>query len=171
MRQTAMMAEIQIGLAMVLPAGVWAQFAVAQQSISAATPAAAVSTVQPQPALGTAVKVIDDPHSGLRWLLVEDPDHPEGPGRLVALDSHGNGAGVQNRAAKAARTQPVIRAGEQVQVEEHSAVVESSLQAVALESAVRGGLLRVRLRVGGRVVEARALAAGRAALELGGGRP
>lgn len=75
------------------------------------------------------------------------------------------------RAPKLAAAKPVIHAGEAVQVEEHSAVVDANLQAVALSSAAPGGILRVRLRIGGRVLRARAVAAGRATLEPAGGRP
>ncbi len=133
-------------------------------------PLTAVSTAQPEFA-GSVFKEIDDQGSGLRWLLVEDPAHPGGPGRLVSLRSDETKAKPGKSAAGVVKTNPVIHAGDTVQVEEHSAVVDASLQAVALSSAIPGGMLRVRLRIGGRVVKARALGIGRAALEPAGERP
>jgi hypothetical protein len=32
---------------------------------------------------GQLVRIIDDPSLGDRWLLIRDPNHPGGPGRLV----------------------------------------------------------------------------------------
>ena len=75
------------------------------------------------------------------------------------------------RVANGNAAKPVIHAGESVQVEEHSPVLDASLQAVALSSAASGGVLRVRLRIGGRVLRARAIAAGRVAMEPAGGKP
>jgi len=56
----------------------------------------------------------------------------------------------------------VIHTGDEVTVEEHSAVIDARLQAVALGSAAAGSELRVRLRIGGKVVDALALKPGRA---------
>ncbi len=134
-------------------------------------PLAVVTTVEPELAAGAVFKEIDDPNSGLRWLLVEDPVHPGGPGRLVSLRSDETKAKPGKSAARVDRANPVIHAGEAVQVEEHTAVVDASLQAVALGSAEPGCILRVRLRIGGRVVKARALGVGRAVLEPAGDRP
>lgn len=128
-----------------------------------AVPLTIVSTVPPELAAGVVLKEIDDPGSGVRWLLVEDPAHPGGPGRMVAVRQ--SGASAEPRAPAAAKTRPVLRSGDAVQVEEHSAVVDASLQGVALSAARAGERLRVRLRVGGRVVTAVALGPGRAALE------
>jgi flagella basal body P-ring formation protein FlgA len=60
---------------------------------------------------------------------------------------------------------PVIGAGDRLILEEHSAVVDARLEAVALGPAAVGSALRVRLVIGGRVVRARALAAGHVALQ------
>jgi len=108
---------------------------------------------------GRAVREIDDPSSGLRWFLVRDGGHPGGPGRLVPVKPLGSGGGPG-----AALPLPVMRAGDRVRVEEHSDLVDAVLEAVALESAAAGGPLRVRLRIGGRVVKVIALEPGRAAL-------
>ena len=74
---------------------------------------------------------------------------PGGPGRLVLRQSFGNEPGAQaqetDRCA-GARQQAVpppaavIRAGDGLIVEEHTAVVEARLEAVALGPAVRGAV-------------------------------
>jgi flagella basal body P-ring formation protein FlgA len=51
-------------------------------------------------------------------------------------------------------------------VEESSPVVEARLEAVALGPAVVGSAFNVRLKIGGKIVRALALAPGRAALAL-----
>ncbi len=169
--QAANMEKIRIGLALALSAIVWAPTAGAEEGRPNAAPLAVVTTVAPELAAGAVFKEIDDPNSGQRWLLVEDPGHPGGPGRLISLRSDEAKAKPGKNAVRVAKANPVIHAGEAVQVEEHTGVVDASLQAVALSSAIPGEMLRVRLRIGGRVVKARALAAGRAALEPAGDRP
>jgi len=159
------------GLAWAIAASAWAVPAAAQSGrVNAASPAV-VGTVDPELAAGAVRRQIDDPHSGLSWLLVADPAHPGGPGRLVSLTPDERKAMPPKRVAKPVAAKPVIWAGEAVQVEEHSPVLDVSLQAVALGSAAPGSMLRVRLRIGGRVLRVRALAAGRAAIEPAGGRP
>jgi hypothetical protein len=120
---------------------------------------------------GGLVREIRDPHSGDRWLLSRDLKHPEGPGRLVLVQHGANriratGSGVAPAAGDDAGSPslplPVIHAGDRLIVEEHSDVVEARLEAVALDAAVTGSLLNVRLSIGGRVVRAVALGPGRA---------
>jgi flagella basal body P-ring formation protein FlgA len=67
--------------------------------------------------------------------------------------------------AEDARFLPVIRAGDRLTVEEHTAVVDAVLEARALAAAAMGAALDVRLTIGGRVVRAVALGPGRAALQ------
>lgn len=110
---------------------------------------------------------IDDPSSGVRWLLYASADG--GPGRLVpvspvAVDENGGAATPSVPLA-------LIRAGDRIVLEEHTPVVDSQLEAVALSSAAVGGPLRVRLAIGGRVLSAVALARGRALLASGEVRP
>ncbi|HWE87545.1 MAG TPA: hypothetical protein VG267_21545 [Terracidiphilus sp.] len=143
----------------------------AQEHKPAAVPLVVVSTVPPGLAAGAVLKEIHDPGSGALWLLVDDPAHPGGPGRLVAVGAGKPAEGGVVPMARVSGPEPVIHAGERVQVEEHSAVVDASLQATALGAAVPGGTLRVRLRVGGRVVAALALGPGRARLAPAGARP
>lgn len=58
----------------------------------------------------------------------------------------------------------VIRAGDPIQIEEHTAMVDATLEAVAMGNAATGAALRARLKSGGRVVRAIALGQGRAQL-------
>jgi flagella basal body P-ring formation protein FlgA len=56
----------------------------------------------------------------------------------------------------------VIRTGDALLVEEHTAVVDARLEAVALESAAKGARFKTRLEIGGKVVRAIAISPGRA---------
>jgi hypothetical protein len=56
--------------------------------------------------------------------------------------------------------------GESVVVEEHTTAAEVSVEAVAMEPAASGSLLHVRLKIGGKVLRAVALAPGKAELTL-----
>jgi hypothetical protein len=116
------------------------------------------------------VREIDDPQTGARWLLMRDSSHPGGPGRMVLLAADRRGSGkAPGRAAtggaggKDARFHPVIRSGDRLIVEEHTAVVDAVLEARALNPAAQGSALNVRLTIGGKVVRAVAMGAGRAA--------
>jgi hypothetical protein len=120
---------------------------------------------------GDVVREIDDPHTGARWLLLRDSDHPGGPGRLVLVSETRTGALPAEQTGMAALSdltplKPVVRAGDRVIVEESSPVVEARLEAVALGPAVVGSAFNVRLKIGGKIVRALALAPGRAALAL-----
>lgn len=129
--------------------------------ISSGTEALAV---RPQPAVDELIREIDDPHSGARWLLYRDQAHPAGPGRLVqAQDGQ---APASHLSAGRARLQPLpaIHAGDRVVLEEDSPVASARLHAVALNMADRGSPLRIRLQIGGRVVEAIAEGPGRVSL-------
>jgi hypothetical protein len=108
------------------------------------------------------VREIDDPHTGGRWLLARDPVHPGGPGRLVLAG--GVRITVPRPGAPIVEPpHPVIHAGDRLVVEENTTVVEARLEAVALGPAAIGSPLDVRLKIGGTVVRAVALAPGRAA--------
>jgi hypothetical protein len=124
------------------------------------------------PALETPriVREIDDPHLGTRWLLLRNPDHPGGPGRLVMVSvtrtiNQQRQLGASDSIPGAEPLQPVICAGERVVVEANSPVVVARFEAVALGPAAIGSPLDVRLRIGGKVLRAVALGAGRAALQ------
>lgn len=118
--------------------------------------------------VGPIVAEIQDPATGRRWLLERDLAHPGGPGRLVEAE----GSGATKRGSPTRRRRPVIHAGDRVVVEEDTATVRARLEAVALATACAGTRLKVRLRIGGRLVPVVALAPGRARLlpESGGWR-
>jgi hypothetical protein len=166
-----MMARIGYGSALAFSLCAWAQSAAAQAGIPDAAPVTIQSSVPRELALGAVLKTVEDPSTELQWLLIEDPAHPGGPGQLVSVKSGAGRAHPPRGVERVAQERPVIRMGDAVQVEEHSAVVDASLQAVALSSAVPGGTLRVRLRIGGRMLKTRALGPGRAVLEPTGGEP
>lgn len=118
---------------------------------------------------GDVVREIDDPHNGDRWLLVMDVNHPAGPGRLFRagadrgqLELAARGSATQSGGQSAA---PVIHAGDRIIVEENTPVVASRLEAVAMGPALVGAALSVRLRMGGRVLRAVAVASGRARIQ------
>jgi hypothetical protein len=141
-------------------------------SADAAPPAAQVMLSSPAPgtansATGDIAREIDDPHTGARWLLLRDPSRPGGPGRLVLVQGTGRdaGRGLQPGAAEVPKQLPVIHAGDRLVVEEDTAVASTRLEAVALGPAVIGGGLQVRLKIGGKLLQAIALAPGRAALQ------
>jgi|SRR5271165_1113687 len=108
---------------------------------------------------GQAVGEIRDPSSGVRWLLVHNAEHPGGPGRLVEVQ-----AGESGRDAGKSMAAPVIRTGNRIRVEEHTAVLDAVLEGVALEGVAEGSTFRVKLSLGGRVVRAVALGPGQAVL-------
>ncbi len=133
---------------------------------------------EPQKTADTdAIRVIQDPHTAMRWLLERNPACPGGPGRMVLLSQKegsqlGSVSMVNGMATINRNTQPpVIRSGDRLVVEENSALVEARLEAVALGSAVEGAEVRVRLAIGGRVLRAVALGPGRAAFAANAGRP
>ena len=116
------------------------------------------------------VREIDDPHTGARWLLLRNKQFPGGPGRLVlAADYRNAPAGAAHREAGAradVQLLPVIRAGDRLIVEQHTARMDAVLEARAVNPAALGGALGVRLTIGGRVMRAVALGPGRAAIQL-----
>jgi hypothetical protein len=117
-----------------------------------------------------AVRVIQDPHTSMCWLLERDPARPGGPGRMVLLgqqeSSQSNSASIAqvnakiNQKINASILTPVIRSGDRVILEENSAIVEARLEAVAMGSAKAGGELNVRLAIGGKILRAKAIGPG-----------
>lgn len=105
-----------------------------------------------------------DPCIGSRWQLLVDSEHPSWPGRLVlksASEAHISNAPGQylsgqvetrkhasngiGQYAPAAITPPVIHAGDHVIVDQQSQVIQAQFDAVAMEQAVVGQRLKVRL--------------------------
>jgi hypothetical protein len=117
-------------------------------------------------ARGELVREIDDPHTGDRWLLMRNDANPGGPGRFTLVTAGRTPAsGEAANPAPPPRPQPVIRSGDRLVVEEHTAIVDAELQARALNSAALGSVFHVRLAIGGKVLRAVALGPGRAALK------
>lgn len=113
------------------------------------------------------LREIDDTQIGNRWLLVRDEAHPGGPGRLVLVAAERNEQDgvLRTSAAESGKPRIVVRAGDRLIVEEHTARVDATLEARALASAAQGSALKARLAVGGKVVRVVALGPGRAALQ------
>jgi hypothetical protein len=130
---------------------------------------------------GRIIREIGDPGTGRRWLLRLDEGHPGGPGRLVEVAEPNSperarpgraamtGTGRAEEAGPAAH-RLVIRAGDRLVVEEHTAVVEARLEAVALSPAAEGSEFDARLAIGGKVVRAVASSPGHAMLRARAGR-
>ncbi len=140
-----------------------------EMQVSAPLNRAASGVLEGQPG-DELVREIDDPHTGDRWLLFRENVNPGGPGRLVRVEEGYAGrylvAGAAlpaNPAPGADQPPPVIRTGDTLIVEENTPVVEAHLEAVALGPAAAGSRFLVRLKMGGRVLPAVALAPGRAA--------
>jgi hypothetical protein len=136
----------------------------------ASRPEILVTGTTPGGAMGHVLKVIDDPHTGARWLLVRDGDHPAGPARLLlvadaSLAPRDRGEASMNSGAtqfEPVSSHPVIRTGDRLVVEENSAVADTRIEAVALGPAGVGSGLDVRLKISGKVLRAKALGSGRA---------
>jgi hypothetical protein len=96
-------------------------------------------------------------------MLVRDPVHPGGPGRLLLAPEmnglrHDKIAAVPRVPGPASSfVPPLIRAGDKLIVEEHTAIVDARLEGTALGSAIGGAFLNVRLSIGGKVVRAEAV--------------
>ncbi len=135
-----------------------------------AAPGFRIEVSSSAPAGSQLVREVDDPATGQRWLLLRNERDPGGPGRMVLA---GVEVGVDGADGRLARTRsrgdetlalPVIRSGERLVVEEHTAILDAVLEARALKAAARGSTFPVRLTIGGRVVRVVALGPGRAEL-------
>jgi hypothetical protein len=145
-----------------------AQAAGRAASTAAAAVALASAATSPRPGereTTAPVQSIADPGSGVRWLVVRDPLHPGGPGRLVRVPL----CTVQALCGPALRLVPapdnaVIRVGDPLLVEEHNATADVLLHAVALQPGIEGKLLRARITPGSIIITVIASAPGRARL-------
>jgi hypothetical protein len=127
--------------------------------VAAATPGTAL---EPD---GQVLRQIEDPSTGDLWLLLRDRSRPAGPGRLVLARQRMNtqraiSGGPAQPLSRGER--PVIHTGDALMVEEHTAVVDARLEAVALEPAAKGAHFKARLKIGGKVVRVVAVSQGRA---------
>jgi hypothetical protein len=149
----------------------------AQTNRESGQPSAAFVTVSGSPrAAEEIVREIHDPATGDRWLLKRDDQHPDRPGRMVLvapekLSPAPARAFLGEVSEKRGSGSPVamIHAGDYLIVEEHTSLLDAVFEAVALTPARAGGTFRVRLSIGGRVVNAVAVAPGRALLSYDSG--
>lgn len=108
------------------------------------------------------LRVIQDPGAHAVWLLRADPLHPAGPGMLVECKASDGSREAHSRQSAAGRSAqlplggPLIRAGAHLLIEQHSAHLDSWLNAVALEPAYAGMSFHLRL-AGGQVLRAIAI--------------
>lgn len=148
-------------LALAVAASLCAQSA----SHAVAAPGTMRVTATPQYSNGEALREIDDPATGKRWLVMRDPNHPAGPGRLVLVQRR-----TDCREMPCIPNQPVpepliIHSGEAVTVEEHTPVLDMRLQAVAVESSLKGRYFKARLKIGGKILCVIAVAPGHAVFD------
>lgn len=116
---------------------------------------------------GQLLRVIDDPSLGTRWLLMRDPTGRGGPGRLVLAAMMRTAERREEPAFASHR--PMIHAGDWLIVSESTPVIEARFEAIALSPAMIGSSLNVRLKIGGVVLRAVAMAPGQAAIQQGNG--
>jgi|GEM_PF-993705 hypothetical protein len=115
-------------------------------------------------------RTVRDPHTGFCWAVNRNTENPGGPGRMIqTLDEEC----ARSRSIKYCfgvcgpehnMQTPVIQSGDRLVVQESSPIVEVRLEAVALSPASLGAQFNARLTIGGRVIRAVALGAGRAEL-------
>jgi hypothetical protein len=115
----------------------------------------------------TVLRLIDDRANCGRWLLARAPEHPGGPGRLVLVARQGaqvsvDGVKPRLQTPSPESLVPVIRAGDPLIVEVHTAAADVRLEGVALGPARLGAALQVRLKFSGQLVRATASGPGRA---------
>jgi hypothetical protein len=122
------------------------------------------------------VREIFDRSSGNRWILQRDETGSAGPGRMVLMTpprspmhsgSCRHAPSHKGPERDSITPIPIIHAGERLILEEHTAKIESRLEAVALGQAATGAVLAVRLKVGGKTVKAVAQSPGRAVILRG----
>ena len=136
-------------------AGACAQTTVAQRPPERWPEPSRVVAATPETALepdGEVLRQIEDPSTGDLWLLAARPKPPwrtGTPGACPATRATRRGRYSAGRAQPlSAGERPVIRTGDALMVEEHTAVVDARLEAVALESAAKGAHFKARLKIG-----------------------
>jgi len=143
----------------------------ARSAIVLVSSGTAAYDLNPRPDSGEVRREIRDPHTGQVWRLSLNPANPGGPGRLVLAAPQNSPATNRSAADSEASAPPLIHTGDRVTLEEETPTVSARLEAIALGPASAGAPLRVRLRLGGQIVPAVALAAGRVALVARGAQP
>jgi hypothetical protein len=118
-----------------------------------------------------ALRELEDPATHQHWLLIRDRNRATGPALFVKQGPHSACAFLtleedirRPEFQLPVRSMPVIRAGDQILLLEHTTVSDAELEATALEAAAAGAALRVRIKFGGLTVRAIAVAPGQATL-------
>lgn len=121
-----------------------------------------------------AVRIIDDRATGHSWLLVKQLDRPGTPAVLLQIADDQSCSKIfpaesEGRFPIAHQFLPrlVIRPGDSVILSEDSLVADARLEAIAIEPAVAGQSLTVRLKLGGHLLRAVAIAPGSALMVQG----
>jgi hypothetical protein len=141
--------------ALIMVPAVWALAAGGQTSRNAASGnrALGVASANAAAVVQNVYREIDDPYSGEHWLLLRDANHPGGPGRLMLTVQKSSTRQESGKdGARPVKRMPVIRAGDALIVEEHTAVLDARLKAVALSAACQGETLTAHLAIGEKVV-------------------
>jgi hypothetical protein len=124
-------------------------------------PEAPPSVQAASPARGQVLREIDDPSTGDRWVLLRNLSDPAAPARLVLTTK-------DMPAEESPASALAIHAGDTLIVEDHTALADVRLEAVALSRATAGAEFTARLKIGGKVVHAVAVAPGKAVLSVAG---
>ena len=112
-----------------------------------------------------AIRLIEDPSTHLRWMLMKDAAHPEWPARLEPFaNTFGTSGSTGGAVSLPSRKVLMIHAGDALTITRHTEVSDVRLEAVALGPAAIGELVRVRLKTSGRILSVIADGAGRATM-------
>jgi hypothetical protein len=118
-----------------------------------------------------AIRTIEDSGTHQHWLLLENLNRPGAPALLVqrACDSSrarilSEESELRSRSDIHDLSLPAIHVGDYLILSEHTRVFDAELEATALKTAAIGEGLTVRLKFGGRSLNAIATAPGRATL-------
>ena len=121
-----------------------------------------------------AIRLIEDPSTHLRWMLLKDLRHPTAPAMLVPVPNSsacivhdGEDRGAVESIFFRPPAVPVIRGGEKLIVEEHSSAADAQLEGTALGPAAMGEAFRVRLKKSGKILSVVADGPGRATMLAG----
>lgn len=114
------------------------------------------------------VRIIEDRATRTKWLIEPNLEHPAGPGKIVAASHDGISvpSQIEQQRMRSTQTYPaaIIHPGDAVIVFEETSVSEARLEGVAVSMASYGEPVKVRLKIGGRSLDAVTVAPGRARL-------
>lgn len=112
------------------------------------------------------IRSFEDASTHQSWTVVRDKKQPAAPARLwgpTILRGAGCASAEESREALLqTASRLIIHAGDSLIVDEHTAIVDARLEATALNAAAGGERLKIRLKIGNRIVEAVAIEPGRA---------